>query len=168
MHSSWCSNFLSDPPPANRWIRYSRSFAAIGGKHILAADTSCSRAPNATAQCAFCMRGTHTTASSFSVVANALASPISPQWATGGTARRVASRSCALGSNGESSGTVPIKPRGMHEKTYQLILGMLAYHEVVRRQGVSYVRKYRPEQHRALLWRQCRNRFAVLGGWPVR
>jgi hypothetical protein len=67
-----------------------------------------------------------------------------------------------------ASGTVPIKPRGMHEKTYQLILGMLAYHEVVRRQGVSYVRKYRPEQHRALLWRQCRNRFAVLGGWPLR
>jgi hypothetical protein len=36
----------------------------------------------------------------FSVAVNALASPISRQWATVGTAPRVASRSCALGSNG--------------------------------------------------------------------
>jgi hypothetical protein len=33
--------------------------------------------------------------------------------------------------------TVPIKPRGMHEKTYQRILGMLAYHEAIRKQGAS-------------------------------
>jgi AAA domain len=67
-----------------------------------------------------------------------------------------------------AGGTVPIKPRGMHKRTYQHILGMLAYHEVVRKRGASYARKYRPEQHRAHLWRQCRNRFADLGGWPVR
>jgi hypothetical protein len=67
-----------------------------------------------------------------------------------------------------AGGTVPIKPRGMHERTYQRILGMLAYHEAVRTRGASYARKYRPEQHRAHLWRQCRNRFADLGGWPVR
>lgn len=72
-----------------------RSFAAIGGKHISAADTFCSHAPNATARCAFCMVDTHTTASSFSVAANVLPSPFSPQWATDGTARRVVSRSCA-------------------------------------------------------------------------
>jgi hypothetical protein len=47
------------------------------------------------------------------------------------------------------NGTVPIKPRGMHEKTYQRILGMLAYHEAVRKQGAGYVRKYRPKEHRA-------------------
>jgi hypothetical protein len=64
--------------------------------------------------------------------------------------------------------TVPIKPRGMHRRTYQRILGMLAYHEAIRKQGASYSRKERPEQHRTHLWRQCRNRFAVLGGWPVR
>jgi hypothetical protein len=49
----------------------------------------------------FCTLGGRTIESGFSVAANALASPISPQWATGGTARRVVSRSCALGSNGE-------------------------------------------------------------------
>jgi hypothetical protein len=64
--------------------------------------------------------------------------------------------------------TVPVKPRGMHGKTYQRILGMLAYHEAARKQGASYARKTRPDQHRAHLWRQCRNRFAGLGGWPVR
>jgi hypothetical protein len=64
--------------------------------------------------------------------------------------------------------TVPIKPKGMHEKTYQRILGMLAHHEALRQQGASYARKSRPDQHRAHLWRQCRNRFAGLGGWPVR
>jgi hypothetical protein len=64
--------------------------------------------------------------------------------------------------------TVPIKPRGMHERTYQRILGTLAYHEAIRKRGASYARKDRPDQHSAHLWRQCRNRFAVLGGWPVR
>jgi hypothetical protein len=63
-----------------------------------------------------------------------------------------------------AGGTTPIKPRGMHERTYQRILGMLAYHEVVRKQGAGYARNYRPDQHRAQLWRQCRNRFAGLGG----
>jgi hypothetical protein len=67
-----------------------------------------------------------------------------------------------------ANGAVPIKPRGMHERTYQRILGLLAYHEAIRKQGASYVRKYRPDQHRAHLWRQCRNRFVALGGWPVR
>jgi hypothetical protein len=65
-------------------------------------------------------------------------------------------------------GTVPIKPRGMNERTYQRILRMLAYHEAVRKQGASYARKYRPREHSAHLWRQCRNRFAGPGGWPVR
>ena len=65
-------------------------------------------------------------------------------------------------------GTVPIKPRGMHERTYQRILGMLAHHEAIRNQGASYTRKTRPDQHYAHLWRQCRNRFAGLGGWPHR
>jgi hypothetical protein len=67
-----------------------------------------------------------------------------------------------------ANGTVPIKPRGMHERTYQRILGMLAYHEAIRKQGASYARKYGPDQHRAHLWRQCRNRFVQLGGWPTR
>jgi hypothetical protein len=64
--------------------------------------------------------------------------------------------------------TMPIKPPGMHERTYQRILGMLACHEAIRKQGASYARKYRPDQYRAHLWRQCRSRLAVLGGWPVR
>jgi hypothetical protein len=67
-----------------------------------------------------------------------------------------------------ANGTVPIKPRGMHERTYRRILGVLADQEAIRKQGASYARKYSPDQHRAHLWRQCRNRFAVLGGWPVR
>src|SRR6266550_2541240 len=50
-------------------------------------------------------------------------------------------------------GTVPVKPRGMHERTYQRILGMIACHEAVRKQGASYARKYRPDQHYAHLWR---------------
>ena len=77
-----------------------QDISATGGKHILAGDTSCSRAPNATAQRAFCMLG-RPTASGFLVAGNAPISPISLQWATDGTARRVVSRSCALGSNGE-------------------------------------------------------------------
>ena len=67
-----------------------------------------------------------------------------------------------------ANGTVPIKPRGMHERTFQHTLGMLAYHEAIRKQGASYACKYRPDQHSAHLWGQCRRRFAVLGGWPVR
>ena len=101
MHSIWCWTFLASPPAANPWIPYSRTLFVIGGKHILAGDTSCSRAPNAPAQRAFCMLGTHPIAFSFSVAASALASPISRQWATGGTARRAVSRSCALGLNGQ-------------------------------------------------------------------
>jgi hypothetical protein len=62
--------------------------------------------------------------------------------------------------------TVPIKPRGMNERTYERIVGMIVYHEVIRNHGASYRRNYRPDQHRAHLWRQCRNRFAGLGGWP--
>ena len=58
MHSIWCWSFLAGPPAANSWTRYGRTLSAIGGKHILAGDTSCSRAPNATAPRAFCMLGT--------------------------------------------------------------------------------------------------------------
>jgi hypothetical protein len=36
-----------------------------------------------------------------------------------------------------ANGTVSIKPRGMHERTYQRILGMIAYHEAIRKQGAS-------------------------------
>jgi hypothetical protein len=101
MRGSWCWSFRASPPAAKCWILCGRSFVAIGGKHISADDTSCSHVLNATAKRAFCMLGTHTIAFSFSVAANALASPISPLWDTGGTARRVVSRSCVLGSNGE-------------------------------------------------------------------
>ena len=107
MHSSWCWSFLAGPQAANRWTPFSRLFAAIGGKHISAGVTSCSCATNATAQRASCMPGMRTTASGFSVAANAMASPISPQWAIGGTVQRVASRSYALGSNGAR--TVPCR-----------------------------------------------------------
>ena len=106
MHGSWCWSFLVSQLAANRWTPFSRLFAAIGGKHILAGVTSCSLATNATAKRAFCMPGTRTTAFGFSVAANALASPISPLWATGGTARRVVSKNCALGSTG---GRVPCR-----------------------------------------------------------
>jgi hypothetical protein len=67
-----------------------------------------------------------------------------------------------------ADGTVPIKPRRMHELTYQRILGQIAYHETIRKQGAGYARKERPEQRRTHLWRQCRNRFVEFGGWPVR
>jgi hypothetical protein len=100
MRGSWCWSFLANPPAAKLWIPYGRSFSAIGGKHILAADTSCSRAPNATAQRAFHMLG-RATVFGFSVAENAPISPTSLLWVIGGTARRVVSRSCALGSNGE-------------------------------------------------------------------
>ena len=53
------------------------------------------------------MLGISTTASGFSGAANALASPISPQWDTDGIVLRVASRSYALGSNGAR--TVPCR-----------------------------------------------------------
>lgn len=82
------------------------------------------------------------------------------------SARRIEKLRARLEWHGADD-TVPTKPRGMHERTYQHILGMLAYHEAMRKQGASYRRKYRPDQHRAHLWRQCRNRFADLGGWPV-
>jgi hypothetical protein len=82
------------------------------------------------------------------------------------SARRIEKLSLRL--EWRAHGTVPIKPRGMHERTYQRILGMLAYHEAVRKQGASYARKHEPREHSAHLWRQCRNRFAGLGGWPVR
>jgi hypothetical protein len=66
------------------------------------------------------------------------------------------------------SGTVPVRPKGMHKKTYQRILGALAYHEAMRKRGAGYARKTRPDEYYTHLWRQCRNRFAGLGGWPVR
>jgi hypothetical protein len=65
-------------------------------------------------------------------------------------------------------GTLPVKPRAMHNRTYQRILRMLADHETLRKQGASYRRKSRPDQHFSHLWRQCPNRFAGIGGWPVR
>ena len=67
-----------------------------------------------------------------------------------------------------SGGTIPVKPRGMHQQTYQRILKMIQRHEAARKQGAGYGRKTRPDQHSAHLWRQCRNRFAILGGWPPR
>ena len=73
----------------------------------MAGDTSCSRAANATVRRGSSMIGIDMTASGFSGAANVLASPISPQWAIGGTARRVAWRSYALGSNGAR--TVPCR-----------------------------------------------------------
>jgi hypothetical protein len=82
------------------------------------------------------------------------------------SARRVEKLRARLGWR--AGGTVPIKPRGMHEKTYQRILRELAYHEAVRKQDATYARKDRPEEHSAHLWKQCRNRFAVFGGWPAR
>ena len=107
MHGSWCWSFLVSQLAANRWTPFSRLFAAIGGKHISAGVTSCSCAANATARRASSMLGMPITASGFSVAANALASPISLQWATDGTVRRVVSRSYALGSNGAR--TVPCR-----------------------------------------------------------
>jgi hypothetical protein len=68
----------------------------------------------------------------------------------------------------QAGGAEPLRPRGMHKRTYQRILGMLAYHEAIRKQGARYARKNWPDQHRTHLWRQCRNRFVGLGGWPVR
>ena len=66
----------------------------------MAGDTSCSRAASATARRESSMLGISMTASGFSGAANVLTSPISPQWATGGTAPRGASRSYALASIG--------------------------------------------------------------------
>ena len=34
-----------------------------------------------------------------------------------------------------AGGTVPIKPRGMHQRNYDRLLGVLAYHEALRKQG---------------------------------
>jgi hypothetical protein len=107
MHGSWCWSFLAGHLAANSWTPFSRLFAAIGGKHISAGVTSCSCAANATAKRVSFMLGTGTPAYGFSPAANALTSLISPQWAIGGTVRRVASRSYALGSNG--AGTVPCR-----------------------------------------------------------
>jgi hypothetical protein len=67
-----------------------------------------------------------------------------------------------------TGGTAPLKPRGMHERTYQHILGQLAYNEAVRKRGAGYACYDRPDQHSARLWRQCRNRFSAIGGWPDR
>ena len=41
----------------------------------------------------------------------------------------------------QRGGTEPLRPRGMHKRTYQRILGMLAYHGAIRKQGASYPRK---------------------------
>jgi hypothetical protein len=82
------------------------------------------------------------------------------------SARRVEKLRARLQS--QAGGTEPLRPRGMNSRTYQRILGMLACHQAIRKQGASYLRKYRPDQYRAHLWRQCRNRFVELGGWPVR
>ena len=62
----------------------------------------------------------------------------------------------------------PVKPKGMHKKSYERVLGKVAYHEAVRNQGASFARKHRPDQHRVKLWQQCRNRYSSFGGWPPR
>jgi len=102
MHSGWCLNFPADLPAGKRMILYGRSSSVTGAKRILAADTSCSYAANVTARRASFMLGMPTTitTSGFSNAANALASPISPPWAIGGTAPRVAWRNCAPGFDG--------------------------------------------------------------------
>src|SRR5215468_4453444 len=100
MHGSSYWSFLSSHLPANRWTPISRLFAATGGKHTSAGVTSCSCATSAAAKRVSCMRGTGTPAPGFLIAGSALASPISPQWATGGTARRVELRSYALASIG--------------------------------------------------------------------
>jgi len=68
----------------------------------------------------------------------------------------------------KANGTAPIRSKGMHKRTYRRILELIAEHEAFRKQGATYARKLRPDQHSAHLWRQCRNRFISLGGWPIR
>jgi hypothetical protein len=77
------------------------------------------------------------------------------------SARRVEKLRARLQWRG--GGTVPIKPRGMHNRTYQRVLGALAYHEAVRKQGASYARKYRPDQHRLICGG---NAETDLRNWP--
>jgi hypothetical protein len=149
------------------WTPCGRSLVAIGAKRILAGDTSCSCAANATAQRASSMLAMPITAwflSCRKCAGITYQSTMGHRWDR--SARHVEKLRARL--QWGWGGTLPVKPRAMHERTYQRILGMLAYHEAVRKQGASYARKYRPDQHRAYLWRQCQNRFAVLGGWPLR
>jgi hypothetical protein len=63
---------------------------------------------------------------------------------------------------------IPLKPKGMHENTYHCILNALDCHECVRHLGVGYPPLLEAHQHQAHVSRQCRNRFAAVGGWPVR
>ena len=65
--------------------------AHYGERYLMFSCSECHRSARVS------MPGITTTASGFSGAANVLASPISPLWAIGGTARRVVSRSCALG-----------------------------------------------------------------------
>ena len=67
----------------------------------MAGATSCSYAANVAVPRAFSMLGTFLTASGFSTAASAPGLLISQRWATGGIARRVASKSYAPGSNGK-------------------------------------------------------------------
>jgi hypothetical protein len=82
------------------YTRLSREIGAEEVHSLLEGDTSCSRAASATARRESSMLGISLTASGFSGAASVLASLISPQWATGGTARRGASKSYALASIG--------------------------------------------------------------------
>jgi len=81
------------------------------------------------------MLGITTTASGFSGAVNVLASRISPRWAIGGdrSARRVEKLRARL--DWGAYGTVPIKPRGMHERTYQRILRVLPITRPCERRG---------------------------------
>jgi hypothetical protein len=101
MRNIWCWSFLGNLPTANHWMPYGRTFSATGGKLTMAGGTSCSGAPNATARRGSSMPGIIITASGVSLAAGALALRISRPWATDGTARRVASKSCVSGSSGE-------------------------------------------------------------------
>jgi hypothetical protein len=168
MHSGWCWDFLVGPRAASRWSLYGRSLPAIGGKPITAGAylvflcSECHR--SARVLYAPYVNDRISLFSCRKCAGITYQSTMGHRWDR--SARRV--EKLRLRLEWGERGTVPVRPRGMHEKTYQRILRELAYHEAVRDQGASYARKDRPEQHSAHLWKQCLNRFAALGGWPLR
>ena len=162
---------------------------------IMAGATSCSYAANVAARRASSMLGTFLTASGFSPAASAPASPISPRWATVGIARRVGSRNYARGFNGKRVAPCPSGREGctsgpttrllengreLRPNTGQISTALICGGSVeaglqcsVDGQSANFhmaKQKQLPcaDQYRAHLWRQCRSRFAELGGWPVR
>jgi hypothetical protein len=152
MRDSWCWSFLGNPPAANRWplqqmiVCYWRK-AYFGGRYLMFTCPECNRPARVRYawssdsilffSCRKCAVITYQ-------------STMGHRWDR--SARCVEKLRARL--RWGASGTIPIKPLGMHERTYQQILGMLAYHEAVRNLGASYALKFRPDQHRAHLWRQ--------------